>query len=638
MLGGGKCSRLSILGQIILSLWVLVPMDVAAMQQDISVALKGESVRESNSIAGIPVSAIEAFSQSYLMEKIAKTRVPGVLMVVVDRFGNRFEKGYGHADIALKDPMDSDRHLFRIASESKVFTGIAIMELVEQGKLSLDDDIAEYLGDLTPSPVVSHPVTIRHLLQHTPGISNMKMVGGALRSVEDHPSLEDYLRANPIYGERSPGKSIAYTNGAFTLLGRIIEVVSGQSYEEYMEEHVFRPVGMDRTGFVLPPNLRPDLAEGALIKGDKITRYLAADTVTRPSGDIISSTTDMGNFLIALLNDGEFEGRSLISGKTWKEMTGDCFSAHPWQGGRCLSLRRDYLKGFVRYGHQGSHITHHSTFWVLPSAGLGIWVGGTSNVAFDEEFVDEFLARFLPDSSDIIVYPNYSKGVNDAHQVAGYYLRNAASMERSGKFFHLLQPSGLYKVEPSGDGDIQINGRSLAHIDEFTYQYPEAQRGLSTLGEIITFLKDDDGQAVTLHGDVFSASRIPWYLTPEVNVFYAGIVSFMMVLGGGAFISFAVRRSILLPVIIAGGVLICWLLPFFGIWQIVSMQEQVLYGFPRLFEYSRHLIWLTIPLAIVLCVLTFYEQKILKSGVWFGYLCGVCSLLLVPWAFYWQIA
>ncbi len=592
---------------------------------------------EQNLVAGVPAQEIAAFAQEFIAQKLNLTKTPGALLVVVDQRGNRYEGGYGFADIAHHSPMDPSHNLFRIASITKVFTGIAIMQLVEKGKIGLDDDIRLYVKEGVSCSPSDAPVTVRQLLQHTGGLSNLRMVGGALRSTQDRPDLADYISKNPFHCELPSGSVMAYTNSAFTLLGRIVEVASGQSYESYISDHIFSPLSMNHSSFELTDDQKPLLAEGALIKGDQVTKYLAEDTVTRPSGDIISTTHDMGNFLIALLNNGKFEDREFIKQSTWHKMVHDCVVKHPGQGGRCLSLRRDVRQGITRFGHQGSHITHHSTLWILPEVGVGIWLGVNANQSFDEDFVEAFQAKFFPGISAVIEHPQIQNGIQDANEVKGRYRLNAYSMAASGRFFYLMDPGATFNVEPMLNGGISINGRALSHIDKLTFQYPISEVGRTTYGEIVTFLKNEAGEVITFHGDITSATKVPWYLSSSFNLFYAA--GLLIIITLSALVSVGLYRHRIAIVATNLLLLICWAIPIIGVIKIAEMQEHVLFGFPAIFELSKYFVWLSVPVAFVLIFMSGrHKEKAKRGALVMTVIAAVASLLLVPWAIYWQIA
>ena len=203
-----------------------------------------ELVRETDSFMK-KLAAVDAFS--------------GVLMIAKD--GRPiFKKAYGLANKAYNVPNRIDTKL-NIASTTKMFTAVAVMQLVEKGKLSLTDTIARILPDY-PNKQLAEKVTIHHLLSHSSGLGDYHGAGyicrkGILRTPRDYfPLLKDLA---PSF---EPGEKMRYSNAGYVILGAIIEKVSGESYFDYVDRHIFKPAGMTATGFYDTDIDTPNLATG----------------------------------------------------------------------------------------------------------------------------------------------------------------------------------------------------------------------------------------------------------------------------------------------------------------------------------------------------------------------------------------
>jgi CubicO group peptidase (beta-lactamase class C family) len=213
-------------------------------------------------ITGEAVPGMESYEQVVpaLMEKYA---IPGGAVAVVRDGKLIYARGFGYADVETKTPVQPDS-LFRIASVSKPITGVAIMKLVEEGKLHLDDRVAPLIADLTPPPGTTfdprwEQITIRNLLNHTGGWDRTKPNGGfdpmfrpqiaadavgapAPASAE---TIIRYMKGMPL--DFDPGTLYAYSNFGYAILGRVIERLSGMPYEDYVRERVLLPAGASRT-------------------------------------------------------------------------------------------------------------------------------------------------------------------------------------------------------------------------------------------------------------------------------------------------------------------------------------------------------------------------------------------------------
>ena len=200
-----------------------------------------------------------------------------------------------------KSPVKPDATLFRPGSISKLFTWTAVMQLSEQGKLDLDRDVNEYLDFKIPE-AFGKPITLKNILTHTPGFEEQikDLFGG-----EKSPNLGEYVRdhiPNRIY---PPGTVPAYSNYGTALAGYIVERVSGQTFEDYVSEHIFKPLGMNSSSFAqpLPADLAPNMSNGYLLGSDKPKPFEVVGPY--PAGSLSSTAADMSKFMLAHLQLGK---------------------------------------------------------------------------------------------------------------------------------------------------------------------------------------------------------------------------------------------------------------------------------------------------------------------------------------------
>ena len=178
--------------------------------------------------AGLPVSALDspidpvelgAFIDDVMASEMKTNRFPGAVVSVVKDGQLFFQKGYGYADFEKQTPVDPSATIFRIGSTTKLFTWTAVMQLVEQGKLDLDEDINTYLDFKIPS-TFTQPITLKNLLSHTPGFEEQNDGHFAARA-EDMTSLDQYLKKHIPARVFPPGKIAAYSNYGAALAGYI---------------------------------------------------------------------------------------------------------------------------------------------------------------------------------------------------------------------------------------------------------------------------------------------------------------------------------------------------------------------------------------------------------------------------------
>jgi len=213
-------------------------------------------------ISGTTVPGMKSYDQ-VIPDFMRKYSIPGGAVAVMRDGRLIYARGFGYADVESKTPVQPDA-LFRIASVSKTITAAAIMKLVEEGKLTLDDRVAPFIANLTPAPGATvdprwEQITIRHLLNHTGGWDRTKPNGGfdpidrpaiAAAAVgapapASGQTLIRYMKGMPL--DFDPGEKFAYSNFGYIILGRVIERVSGMPYEEYARTRVLEPVGANRT-------------------------------------------------------------------------------------------------------------------------------------------------------------------------------------------------------------------------------------------------------------------------------------------------------------------------------------------------------------------------------------------------------
>jgi D-alanyl-D-alanine carboxypeptidase len=252
--------------------------------------------------AQIPVKADQI--DDYIATQMQHLHVPGVSLAVV-RDGRTIKaQGYGFANLELKAPATKET-VYEIGSTSKQFTAAAIMMLVEDGKVHLDDSITKYFPE---APQAWRGIMIRHLLSHTSGIQNHVAVPHWLDvfrtnlAFETAPPRDELLKMFfklPI--EFQPGESWAYDNTGYYLLGIIIEKASGKSYWQFLDERIFKPLGMIATRNTDPQPIIPNRASGYEWKNDHFeNRPVLLPAIAFSAGSFLSTVEDMAKWDAAL--------------------------------------------------------------------------------------------------------------------------------------------------------------------------------------------------------------------------------------------------------------------------------------------------------------------------------------------------
>ncbi len=255
-------------------------------------------------IAGYAASpAPEAQAMTYLQEIWRSTGAPGISVAVVRQGRLVFSQGVGFADLDNMVPANGST-VYNIGSISKAVATVAVMQLVEQGKVGLDDPIQKYVPTF---PDKGSPVTVRHIMTHTSGIRHYRDndFGGDDENMRPVASLEEGIKVfkdDPLLFK--PGEYYSYSSYAANLLQGVVEKASSQGFEDYMRQHVWSPAGMFSTAFDVPERIVPHRARGYSNGDGKVRNYGYGDlTYKFAGGGMISTVEDLVR-LGAALNQG----------------------------------------------------------------------------------------------------------------------------------------------------------------------------------------------------------------------------------------------------------------------------------------------------------------------------------------------
>ncbi len=262
---------------------------------------------------------LEAWLDGFMPYALERGDIAGSVVVVVKDGKILFEKGYGYSDVAKRKPVDPGSTLFRPGSVSKLFTWTAVMQQVEQGKIDLDGDVNKYL-DFEIPPLDGKPVTMRNIMTHTSGLEEV-LRGLILSDPKEIASLGATVKSQIPSRIFAPGTMPSYSNYATALAGYIVERVSGQSFDDYLDQHIFAPLDMKHSSFrqPLPATLLPLVSKGyKLGSDDKPKPYEFINMA--PAGSLASTGTDMGRFMIAHLQLGAYGTGRILRAETASRM------------------------------------------------------------------------------------------------------------------------------------------------------------------------------------------------------------------------------------------------------------------------------------------------------------------------------
>jgi CubicO group peptidase (beta-lactamase class C family) len=263
-------------------------------------------------LAAAPATARADAIDDYIGERTRELRLPGVAIAVVRDGEVGTIRSYGIANLELDVPVTNDT-VFEIGSVTKQFTAVALMMLVEEGKVRLDDSITKHLPQL---PVGWRAITVRHLLTHSSGIQEYLSVPGLpdqAHAARSHDEMSRLLGTR-LKLEFKPGETWAYNNSGYLLLGNIIERASGRTYWEFLRERIFAPLGMNATRSSDPRALIPRRAAGYGWHDASFVNRDALHENAYSAGAIVSTIADMARWAAAV------QESKLLSQQSWDEM------------------------------------------------------------------------------------------------------------------------------------------------------------------------------------------------------------------------------------------------------------------------------------------------------------------------------
>ncbi|MGY8642226.1 MAG: serine hydrolase domain-containing protein [Verrucomicrobiales bacterium] len=366
------------------------------------------------------VTIVRAQSDSSALQPVLDSLVeneivPGVVVLVANKDGDVAVKKSGYASLTNETPIEEDS-VFWIASMSKSLTGAALMILVDEGKVNLDDPVEKYLPVFTGQQIKAedgtlhppgHPITVREIMSHTSGL-----VLASDKGLKHSQSLEIDIEEYATWPLRQePGTKYEYNNCGINTGGRIIEVVSGMSFPDFMQKRFFDPLGMkdttfwpndeqadrlarsarfneDKTGLEevkLDPNVTPE-AIAKFSGGVHVPREIIADMgfgisfeygkrYGQPAGGYFSTAHDLGVFCRMLLNKGILDGKRFLSEKAVQEMATSQTNGVPvspsetYGVGWSIKLKNDEGPAVGSYGHRGAR---RPAMWIDPTNDLVI--------------------------------------------------------------------------------------------------------------------------------------------------------------------------------------------------------------------------------------------------------------------------
>jgi CubicO group peptidase (beta-lactamase class C family) len=341
---------------------------------------------------------VESFADPLFEKKMKKYNVNGSSFVVVHNGKVVVNKGYGYADKEKKVPVNKDT-VFQIASVSKTFTALAVMQQVDKGKLKLDQDVQHYLGGLKIPNKTGKPLTLFDMLTYTSGVDfpDITTVIGP-EYIHQYIPIKDFLPEHMPTVIRSPGEAYTYDNFAFLLAGYAVENVAGESFSQYMEKNIFKPLDMKSTSVRFTPDLLKRMATHYDPAGNPHPTNGHAPT-DGPQGSILSTGEDMSKYMIMQLQNGKFGDKEIVSKKSM-----DMMHAYQVFADKTIPIAtvgfETYFNDLANGQHvilKGGNMPGHSSLMVLvPEQKTAFFMSYNNDSIMSKDVYEEFMDHYFP--------------------------------------------------------------------------------------------------------------------------------------------------------------------------------------------------------------------------------------------------
>ena len=498
-------------------------------------ALNAWAAPQAESQGNIPArndyAAVTAALQPMILREMDEKQLPAFSIALVD--GNQivWAQGFGYQDPEKRIPATAHT-VYRVGSVSKLFTDIAIMQMVEAGKISLDAPVSQYISDFHPQNPFAQPITLRELMSHRSGLLREPPVGSYFDPTE--PTLQATVQSmNSTQLVYAPGSHTKYSNAGIAAVGYTLQELNHQPFPEYLKRAVLVPMGMTESAFAPEPALVRNLAKGFMWSYDG-TKFPAPtfELGLAPAGCMYSTVTDLSQFLMVLFKDGRGPNQQVIKPETLRQMWVPQFAPPGEKKGFGLGFQVSELDGHRIVGHGGAIYGFATEVVGVPDQKLGVVTVTTVDAAnaVSNTVARRALQLMLAQRSGK-PFPHFDSTTpippELAHKLAGRYGEGGDAIdlvEREGTL-HLLPVKGDFESQlrmlgnalvPDGrldedqetriisaDGGIRIAGKSLKRIELPRPSNSAAERFSGLIGQYgwdhdVLFVFEKDGKLTVL--------------------------------------------------------------------------------------------------------------------------------------------
>jgi CubicO group peptidase (beta-lactamase class C family) len=480
----------------------------------LALAAISATARGATSEAALTTEDVNAWLDGYMPYALHTGDIAGAVVAVVKDGKILTERGYGYSDVAKHTPVDPKLTLFRPGSVSKLVTWTAVMQLVEQGKIDLDADVNQYLDFKIPARE-GKPATMRNLMQHVAGFE--EQAKGIMSEDPKAPTFETLLKQWVPERVFAPGTTPAYSNYGASLAGYIVQRVSGEKFDDYLDSHIFAPLDMKHSTFrqPLPAELAPLMSKGYELGSDE--PHVFEMVGPAPAGSMSSPAEDMAHFMIAHLQNGEYDGNRILRAETAEAMHNSPLTVLPPLNRMELGFFETNINGREVIAHLGDTQYFHTSLHLFLKEGVGFYVsfnspgkegaaGGLRGALF-EDFADRY---FPVDEKETSV--DSKAAASHAALLKGKWVNSRGSQS---SFLAALGLVGQAKVGVNAKGELVtpfngLNGKPLQWVETAPFVWRATGASHERLAAKVV-----DGRAVRFSIDGISPfmvfERATWY-------------------------------------------------------------------------------------------------------------------------------
>jgi CubicO group peptidase (beta-lactamase class C family)/D-alanyl-D-alanine dipeptidase len=433
-----------------------------------------------------PYEAVARELEKFIRHEVETKGLPALSVALVDDQHVVWARGFGFADPGAKKPATADT-VYRVGSVSKLFTDLAVMQLVERGALDLDAPVTKVLPDFKPINPFGRPITLRQMMAHRSGLVREPPVGNYFD--DTLPSLakmvESLNKTELVY---APEAKTKYSNAAIATVGFVLEQTQKQPFPRYLQRTLLAPMEMTHSSFEPDPAVTKDLAKGVMWTYPG--REFPAPTFElgmAPAGSMYSTVTDLGRFLSVLFAKGQGPHGAVVNPETLEQMWTPQFAKPDEKKGFGIGFMIDELEGKRRIGHGGAIYGFATELAALPSEKLGAVVITSRDCAnaVATRVADTALRLMLAARGGKplpAVEETTPLDAEKARRLAGRWKAGDKTLdlyERDGRLF-LLPGKGGFRVEVRALGDALVVDDRLAHGPRLEVQDDKLKVGKDT--------------------------------------------------------------------------------------------------------------------------------------------------------------